>query len=306
MRPFAPGRELAPDYEVIAHLARSNVLDVYDAWSCERACRCVIKVLRPDRRRDERAARALQREGWLLQRLSHPHLVRGYETLCEPLPAVVMETLRGETVARLVARRKRRLGAAELGHLGVHLCSAIGYLHRSGVLHLDLKPSNVIAEAGRAKIIDLSLARPPGRMRPGTGTWCYMAPEQARGGEVGHAADVWGIAAVLYEAATGFAPFGDEDDEDVEHPSLERPAHPVARDRRLPEALAAAIDAGLRADLAERPSVAQLGAACEHAAGLPPGERRFALQPSRYQTSPSRQSQVSSPCTSSATPCSST
>ena len=195
MRPFAAGRELAPGYEVIGHLARSNVLDVYDAWSHERACRCVVKLLRPDRRGDERAARALQREGRLLARLSHPHLVRGYETLREPLPAVVMETLRGETVAHLVDRRTRRLSAAELGHLGVHLCSAIAYLHGRGMLHLDLKPSNVIAEAGRAKIIDLSLARPPGRVRPGTGTWCYMPPEQARGGEVRPASDAWGIAA---------------------------------------------------------------------------------------------------------------
>lgn len=276
MRPFAAGRRLAPGYEVIAHIARSNMLDVYDAWSHERACRCIVKLPRPDRRRDEQAARALQREGWLLQRLSHPHLVRGYETLSEPLPAVVMETLRGETVAHLVQRRARRLSAIELGHLGVHLCSAITYLHGQGILHLDLKPSNVIAEAGRAKIIDLSLARPAGRMRPGIGTWCYMAPEQARGGQVAPAADAWGIAAVLYEAATAVAPFGDEDDEQHEFPSLARPAQPVARDRRLPAVLADAIDGGLRADPAQRPSVAQLGAACEQAAGLPPAERRFA------------------------------
>ena len=275
MRAFAAGRELAPGYEVIAHLARSNVLDVYDAWSHERACRCVVKLLRPDRRDDASAARALEREGRLLARLSHPHLVRGYGTLSDPLPAVVMETLRGETVAHLVARRARRLSAGEIGHLGVHLCSAVTYLHHQGVLHLDLKPSNVIADAGRAKVIDLSLARAAGRIRRGIGTWCYMAPEQARGGEVGPAADAWGIAGILYEAATGFAPFGDEDDEDHEYPSLERPAHPVGRDRRLPPVLARAIDAGLRAEPADRPTIAQLGAACEQAAGLPPAERRF-------------------------------
>jgi len=279
MRPFAAGRQLAPGYEVIAHLARSNVFDVYDVWSHRRACRCVVKLLRPDRRRDARAARALEREGRLLTRLTHPHIVRGYETLSEPLPAIVMETLRGETVGHLVERRARRLGAAELGHLGVHLCSAVAYLHGEGVLHLDLKPSNVIAEAGRAKIIDLSLARPPGRMPPGIGTWCYMAPEQARGGEVGAPADVWGIAGVLYEAATGLAPFGDEDDEDVEFPSLARPAHPVDRRRRLPRGLAGAIDAALAADSAARPSVAELGAACEQAAALPPSEQRFAALP---------------------------
>jgi len=278
MRPFGPGRRLAPGYEVIGHLARSNVLDVYDVWSEARACRCVVKLLRPDRRGDEGAARSLQREGWLLQRLTHPHLVRGYETLCEPLPAIVMETLRGETVAHLVERRARRLSAVEIGHLGVHLCSAIRYLHGEGIVHLDLKSSNVIAEAGRAKVIDLSLARPPGHMRPGIGTWCYMPPEQARGGDVGPAADVWGIAGVLYECATGTAPFGAEGDEDEEFPSLVRPAHRVGRERRLPAGLAAAIDAGLRADPRERPCIGTLGAACERAARLPATECRFAAE----------------------------
>ena len=276
MRPFAAGRELAPGYEVIEHLARSNVLDVYDVWSHARSCRCVAKLLRPDRRDDARAKRGLLREGHLLARLCHLHLVRGYETLEAPLPAIVMERLRGETVGHLVERRCKRLSSVELGHLGVHLCSAVAYLHREGILYLDLKPSNVIAESGRAKIIDLSLARPPGEMKPGIGTWCYMAPEQARGGEVGAAADVWGIGGVLYEAATGLAPFDQDDDADFEFPSLERAAHRVGRDRRLPPGLAAAIDASLAADPGDRPTAVELGVACELAAGLPPHERRFA------------------------------
>lgn len=61
----------------------------------------------------------------------------------------------------------------------------MSYLHDRGVLHLDLKPSNVIAEAGRAKIIDPSLTAAPGRMKAGIDTWAYMAPEQTRGGNVG-------------------------------------------------------------------------------------------------------------------------
>ena len=57
----------------------------------------------------------------------------------------------------------------------------------TGWLHLDLKPSNVIAECGRAKLIDMSVERPPGRAHAGIGTLYYMAPEQARGGELGPA-----------------------------------------------------------------------------------------------------------------------
>jgi len=276
MRPFARGRKLARGYEVIEHLARSNDYDVYDVWSHERACRCAVKLLRPDRRDQDRAIRGLRHEGELLQRLTHPHLVRGYETLDEPLVAVVMQMLGGETVSHLVHTRPEGLNAVEVGYLGVHLCSAIGYLHGEGILHLDLKTSNVIAEAGSAIVIDLSLARAPGRMRAGIGTNCYMAPEQARGGHVDAAADVWGIAGILYACATGLRLFAERADRRSEYPSLEGPVKPVGRDSRLPAEMAATIDAALSADPLARPSVDELGAVCERSAEMTADERRFA------------------------------
>ena len=222
-------------YDIRERLARSDVLDIHEAWSHERGCSVIIKSLRPDRRGDAAAARALRREGRLLRRFSHPHLVRAYEVLADPMDAVVLETLGGETLAHLVRRRDRRLSAVELGFLAQHLCSAVGYLHRQGYLHLDLKPSNVVADGGRAKLIDLSIARRPGRARAGVGTWCYLAPEQAAGGHVDTPADVWGIGGVLWEAATGTCAFGDERDEDRELPVLHRRADSVRSLRpRLP------------------------------------------------------------------------
>lgn len=278
MRPadaIPPGDLLGPGYEAIEHLARSNVLDVYDAWSVERGCRVVVKTLCPERRSDRRARAALVREGRLLARLTHPHLVRCYEVVREPHPAIVLETLRGETVAHLVERRERRLTSLELAFLGLHLCSGLGYLHARGIVHLDVKPSNVIAEAGRAKLIDLSVARRPGRCPAGVGTWCYLAPEQARGGDVGPAADVWGVGGLLFEAATGECAFDDAGD-DADYPQLERRAEPVRRLRpRLHPALADAVDAALDPDPARRPTLAQLAARLEDAARLPRTERRL-------------------------------
>ena len=102
---------------------------------------------------------------------------------------------------------RQRLGAQDLGHLGRHLCSALRYLHSRGHLHLDVKPSNIIACDGVARLIDLSLARPPGRCFAGFGTPGYMSPEQVTGGDLGPPADVWGIGLVLYQAATGLQPF---------------------------------------------------------------------------------------------------
>jgi eukaryotic-like serine/threonine-protein kinase len=188
------------DYELIERLSRGHAYDVYDAWSHQRGCRCVVRMLRPDRRRDRGARADLLREGRLLERLTHPHLVRAYEIRSRP-PMVVLETLGGATLAALLEHGP--LDRADLVQLGLQLGSAVRYLHRNGVLHLDLKPDNLIAEAGRLKVIDLSIAQPPGPIEAGTGTRRWMAPEQVRGGTVTAAADVWGIGRVLAAAGGG-------------------------------------------------------------------------------------------------------
>jgi eukaryotic-like serine/threonine-protein kinase len=252
VRPLGPGREVAPGVRVLGHLFRSRLLDVYDAFSEPRACRVVVKTVRPDHLGDRRTRARLLREGRLLRRLAHPHLVRAYDVRDGARPVVVLETLGGETLER---RAARRLGAGDLAHLGTHLASALAYLHGEGVLHLDLKPTNVIADGGLAKVIDLSLAHAPGRVAAGRGTWCYMAPEQARGGEVGPAADVWGLGIVLLEAALGDNPFAEFD---VEHPQLGRRAPRLAtRRRRMPAALAGLVDSCLEPDAADRPTVGE-------------------------------------------------
>ncbi|MFI9566132.1 serine/threonine-protein kinase [Streptomyces rishiriensis] len=291
--PLPPGATPVTGYEVLTHLTRTGWLDVYDAWSYERDCRCLVKMLRPDRRHEPRLRDRLLREGRWLQAFSHPHLVRAYETVEAPEPLVVLETLTGETVAHLIERLRHRLAANDLAFLGVHLCSALHYLHGRDLLHLDVKPSNVIIDCRRAKLLDLSVARPPGPAPAGTGTPCYLAPEQARGAVLSAAADVWGVGITLYEAATGDIPFpvdfptdgtypptGEEpaggsgairtptslsDGYGRQHryPQLEGTAPPVGTRRRLPAGLAAAIDACLEPDPADRPSIRSLAAALD-------------------------------------------
>lgn len=260
--PFGAGRLLAPGYEVIEHLHRSNAYDVYDVHSDERACSCIAKVPRPDRLAERKVRRALIREGDLLSNLKHPHIVRMYEVLEMPRPTVILETLTGETLAHMIDESPKRLAVKEVCFMGLHLCSAVHYLHRQGLLHLDLKPSNIISERGIAKILDLSVARPPGTSRAGVGTRQYMSVEQAAGGHLGPAADVWGIGAVLFEAATGEIPFNDHGEEDL-YEQLERSAEPVRRYRRVPAAFEALVGSCLSTSAAQRPSVSQVAGALE-------------------------------------------
>ena len=269
LEPIPAGALIAPGYEVLDHLHRSRAFDVYDAWSTERRSRCVAKTLRPDRL-DERGIRSrLEQEGRLLRRLAHPHILRGYEIFKGPPPVVVTETLRGQTLAHLLETAPA-LNPREAAVLGLQLCSALGYLHEQGYLHLDLKPSNIVVDGGRAIVVDLSLARKPGRARPGIGTWCYLAPEQALGHPLGPAADVWGIGVVLFESLTGEPLFDDERasepgsratpeaEEPEEYPQLESPAPAIRSLRRVPPALARAVDACLEPDPSLRPTIADL------------------------------------------------
>ena len=238
-------------YELLELLNRGIEIDVYDAWSEERGCRCVLKTLRPESRSDAAAVRRLRGVGRLLLSLTHPHIARAYDLLTvERTPVLVLETLGGATLSWMVREGKVRLTTEDLRHLGLQLCSAIGYLHRCGRLHLDLKPSNVISDNGIARVIDLNLARGPGRVPKGYGTAQYLAPEQARGGRVDAAADVWGIGATLFAAATAT---GAE--------QLERRAEPLRRVRRgLPKPFADVVDACLEPATADRPSVEDLEA----------------------------------------------
>ncbi|MGW1680683.1 serine/threonine-protein kinase [Saccharopolyspora sp. NPDC002376] len=257
-KPLGRGQELAPGYLVIEHIRRGESYDTYDAWSVQRYSRCFVKVVRPDFADDREIVESLAFEGKLLLACTHPYIVRAYEIVAaaDGSPVLIMETLGGATLDSLLDDGKRKLTVHELGHLGQQLCSAIRYLHDRGYLHLDLKPGNIIAEFGRARVLDLGLARPPGPRRGGAGTPRCMAPEQARGGLVGPPADAWGIGLVLYESATGIQPF--DVPEPDEYPQLTTTAPPVRSARRLPKPLADSIDGCLHPQPDQRPTLQRL------------------------------------------------
>ena len=255
--PLEPGEEILPGYTVVEHLHRSGSYDVYDVYSYERASRCICKVPSPHRDEPE-VRRRLVEEGELLGRLTHPHIVRLYEIHEEPQPSLILETLTGETLAYLIDESPNPIPIKDVLQLGIHLCSAVHYLHGRGILHLDLKPSNIVAENRLAKVLDLSIARPPGPGEKGKGTSQYMAPEQARGEAFTAATDVWGIGAVLYEALTGEIPFEDSTDADYQYEQLGRRAEPISSFRNVPKDLIETVERCMEPDPNKRPTVEEL------------------------------------------------
>jgi len=286
--PHTVGSSLGSGYEVVGLIDRGSKHEVYDVWSKDRRCRCVVKTVAGEPPYDPGTARRLLLEGRLLRRMTHPHLVRAYEVIRDPRPLVILETLTGESLSHAIDRLGR-LPLGDVGILGLQLCSATAYLHGQGWLHLDLKPSNIVSASGTAKVLDLGLARHPGRARSALGTRGYLSPEQSRGGRLSPASDVWGIGVVMFEAATGTLPYENAPDppatsdadisfetEDPIQPLVEAPPSIRTR-RRTPRAFAEIVDRCLAFDPAERPSVRQLA---DELAGITGIDPRVAGAPS--------------------------
>lgn len=173
-----------------------------------------VKVLHPHLAQDEELRARFSREAKAVARLDHPHLVRIYEVGedREEGPYMILEWVKGETLAQRITRTGK-LSAEEVRSLAVSLCSALEILHRSGILHRDVKPDNILCgEDGTVKLTDFSLAllQDAPKLTHHTavvGTPAYLAPELARGKQPNEKSDIFATGVTLYEAATGANPF---------------------------------------------------------------------------------------------------
>ena len=272
---LAEGDAIAPGRTVLRSLGGGRRYEVFLVWDDHRLAVLVAKLLRPELASDPVALRELADEGEALARLAHPVLVRGFDVVAEGrVPHLLIEHLEGPTLRELIDR-DGALPLEQLLPLGLHVASALHYLAAERMVHLDVKPDNVVMGAP-PRLIDLSVARTveaARRLRQPVGTDGYMAPEQCdpSRGPVGPPADVFGLAATLHHAVSGARPFAR--DGAARFPQLERDAPPLPR--RVPPALASLLSAALSRDPGARPSAHEFAAGLEPlVAGLP---RRLVL-----------------------------
>ncbi len=212
--PQAAPLPTVPGYEVLGELGRGGMGVVYKARH-EALDRVVaLKVLRAGPHADADELRRFRHEAQAAARLQHPHIVQVFETgEHNGLPYFSQEYVAGGSLDRKLAGTPQP--PREAARLALTLAGAVHAAHQAGVVHRDLKPANVLLTAdGTPKVADFGLARRqdvPGRTARGEvlGTPLYMAPEQAAGRaqEVGPAADVYALGAILYELLTGRPPF---------------------------------------------------------------------------------------------------
>lgn len=226
-----------------------------------------VKIVRPHRVEDPATLAGLRGEVEILESLSHPVIVRAFDAVTDgPRPHVVLEFLDGPRLSTLL--RRDGVVAEQLLPLALQMCSALHDMAGRGVLHLDLKPRNVIM-AGPPRLIDLSVARRSedvaGIDGP-IGTDAYMAPEQCdpdRYALIGPPADVWGLGVALYEALTARPAFPAPERGGTRYPQLSSRPAPFPDPRRVPPALGAAVLSCLSEDPAARPTAAALASSIE-------------------------------------------
>ena len=257
---------VADRYRIERPLGRGGMARVDLARDVELDRLVAVKVLDDRLAGDAELRERFVREGRLAARLAHPNVVGVLDAgEVDGLPFIVMEYVDGETLADVV-RREGALPWERAVGLAAQTLAGLEHAHAAGLVHRDVKPGNLLLRRdGQLKIGDFGIARAvelSGLTEAGTilGTAAYLAPEQARGEEVRSPADVYALAAVLYELLTGRPPrevssLG-ELAEAVQAPIT--PVRDLAPD--VPGSVEEAVMSGLAARADARPTAAELRA----------------------------------------------
>ena len=273
----APGLFQWGSLRVLEKLGEGGFAEVFRAWDPALEREVALKLRRPDTERTESGTRAWLEEARRLARVRHPHVVAIYGAeIRESRVGMWMERVAGKTLEEVLGDHGP-LGAREAALIGVELCGALAAVHGAGMLHGDVKTTNVMREAGgRIVLMDFGAGSEmvPGPTEGAAVTFAtplVSAPEVLRGGGMRVESDLYALGVLLYRLVTARHPVIGEGFEEIRG-KIERGEIVPLRDLRpdLSPAFVEVVTQALRIDPAERfPSAGAMEAALVRAIGVP-------------------------------------
>ena len=208
---FPPGTILGERFRIVGPLGKGGMGEVYRADDLKLAQSVALKFLPEHLTQDPERLELLYNEVRLARSVSHPNVCRVYDIgEIEGQHFLSMEFIDGEDLSSLL-RRIGRLPGDKGIDIARQICGGLYAAHERGVIHLDLKPSNIMIDGrGKVRITDFGLARltmTSGNQSGMVGTPAYMAPEQLAGGGVGEHSDIYALGLIFHEIFTGKAVF---------------------------------------------------------------------------------------------------
>ena len=244
-------------YSTEVELGRGGFGTVYRATDQTHGRNVALKVL--DRLDDEGAQRRFDRERRAMGTLSgHPNIAVVYNSgfTADQRPFIAMELLTGGSLADLLDRRGP-LSADEVVEIGVQLCDALAHAHAGGVLHLDMKPENVLfSEFGNVKVVDFGIAALVDDQRTTTilATPAYADPRVLDGESGTTSSDIYGVAATLYTLLSGTTPYASTSGAMETFNRIANDPVPRVERADVPPALADCLERAMAKDPAQRPA----------------------------------------------------
>ena len=245
-------------YQLVQTIGTGGMAVVYRARDLMLERPVAVKVLRQDFTENEAFRERFRQEARAAANLSHPNIVTVHDFgLDAGRLYIVMENVPG-TDLKTILKQRGRLSLDEAIPLIVQACAGIGYAHRAGLIHCDVKPHNMlVAPDQRLKVTDFGIARALATIQPDEqheivwGSPLYFSPEQAAGQAPSPASDVYSLGVVLYEMLTGKLPFTSNDSSELARMHRDVPPQPP---RQLNPEIPPALEQILLKVLAKEPS----------------------------------------------------
>ncbi|SRR5581483_5391597 len=209
------GSVLDERFEITDVIAKSGMASLYKANDRQTGNAVALKVPLLQIESDPAGFDRFKREEEIGLKLNHPYILKFIPAEKKSRPYIVMEYLTGQTLSELL-KSVRPLPEPDAVKIAIHICTALSYMHQSGVVHRDLKPQNImLCNDGTIRIMDFGIARSANSRRltfvgftPAMGTPDYMAPEQVKGSRGDERTDIYSLGTIIYEMVTGEPPFG--------------------------------------------------------------------------------------------------